>query len=454
MSETSILGLGESGRAAARLVLNKGGEVYVSDSKLDASTTARGAELRALGADVQVGGHDLDRIARSGTVVASPGIPPGAPVLAGLRERGVRWISELELAFRFFQGPLIAVTGTNGKTTTSVLTAHLLREGGLDVALGGNIGAGMGPAASELALRETPPDWYVVEASSFQLADVESFRPDIGVLTNLAPDHLDRYEDVADYYADKARLFERANDSSRWVLNADDEPSLRLGEGVPGERWFFSATGKDVEGAVLRHGDLVFRSEDSDELLLERTDLPLLGAHNVANALAATVASRLAGVPADRVAAGLSTASPLPHRLEPVVDAGGILWVNDSKATNVAAAVSAVKSFDRPVVVLLGGKDKGEDFSPLRDVLRGRARAVLAYGAAGDRIAKTIGTEVPLQRVEGGFETVVRIAANLAVPGDVVLLTPACSSFDMFRDYEDRGRTFATLARAVALDDR
>ena len=366
----------------------------------------------------------------------------------------MRWISELELAFRFFQGPLIAVTGTNGKTTTSALTAHLLREGGLDVALGGNIGAGMGPAASELALRETPPDWYVVEASSFQLADIESFRPDIGVLTNLAPDHLDRYADVDAYYADKARLFENADDASRWVLNADDEPSLRLAGGVPGDRWLFSAAGKEVEGATLRGGDLVLRVGSAEEPLLERAELPLLGTHNVANALAAAVASCLAGISSDRIAAGLRTATPLPHRLEPVAESGGVLWVNDSKATNVAAAVSAVTSFDRPLVVLLGGKDKGEDLSPLREALKGRARAVLAYGAAGGRIADQIGKELPVQRVEGAFESVTRLAADLALRGDVILLAPACSSFDMFRDYEERGRRFTALARAAASELR
>jgi len=450
VSDTSILGLGESGRAAARLVLNKGGTVYVSDTKVDASTSARGAELRALGADVGLGGHDVERIASADTVVVSPGIPPDAPVLEALRERDVRWISELELAFRFLRGPLIAVTGTNGKTTTSALTAHLLREGGLDVGLGGNIGAGLGHAASELALREPVADWYVLEVSSFQLADIESFQPDIGVVTNLAPDHLDRYPDVSTYYADKARFFQNADAGSRWVLNADDERSLRMAQGVPGERWYFSTTRTDVDGGVLSEGALVLRMEGSQQPLLDRDELPLPGTHNVANALAAAVASRLASVSTDDISRGLGTAQPLPHRLEPVAEGFGILWINDSKATNVAAASSAVKSLDRPLVVLLGGKDKGEDYRPLAMALAGRARAVVAYGAAGARIAAELEGRVAVRRVGGVFEEVIAAAAELARPGDVVLLAPACSSFDMFRDYEERGRRFATLARQAA----
>ena len=206
----AIVGLAASGRAAARLALERGGRVHVSDLRSDAAAHARGDELRALGVEVDLGRHPLDRIAVAETVVASPGIPPDAPVLRELAERGVRWISEPEFAFRFFDGPLIVVTGTNGKTTTTALVAHLLEADGQDVALGGNIGQAFGPAASELALRDRGPAWYVVEMSSFQLAGIDRLRPDLGVVTNLAPDHLDRYASVEDYYADKANLFRNA----------------------------------------------------------------------------------------------------------------------------------------------------------------------------------------------------------------------------------------------------
>ena len=345
MNDISILGLGASGDAAARLALNKGAQVYVSDTRSDPATSARGADLRALGARVDLGAHDLDRVAASATVVVSPGIPPDAPVLRGLRARGVDWISELELAFRFLPGPLIAVTGTNGKTTTCALTAHLLEEAGVDVGLGGNIGAGLGPAASELALRDPAPAWFVLEVSSFQLADIDTFRPDIGVVTNLAPDHLDRYPDVETYWADKARLFDNADADCRWVLNADDPAVLELARDVPGERRHFSVEGTDVEGAALDEGvlrltgDAASSSERNEGPgagtghrapfpperridLLPRAELPLLGTHNVANALAAALAAGWAGVDPEALGRGLATARPLPHRLEPVAEGG------------------------------------------------------------------------------------------------------------------------------------
>ncbi|MSR36629.1 MAG: UDP-N-acetylmuramoyl-L-alanine--D-glutamate ligase [Gemmatimonadetes bacterium] len=448
MSEVAIIGVGASGVAAALLARAKGAEVYVSDMRDDAAAAAGADRIRGVGAAVELGRHDLDRIARADAVVVSPGVPPDAPVLRALAERGVRWISEPEFAFRFFQGPLIAVTGTNGKTTTTALIGHLLRAAGVDAVVGGNIGAALGPAASELAQREPPPAWYVVEMSSFQLAAVERFRPDIGVVTNLAPDHLDRYASVEAYYGDKARIFDNADEKSAWVLNGDDPDVLALAGDAPGRRLRFSLESVDAE-ARLEDGRLVLDVGEGREEIMERDALPLLGAHNVANALAAALAARLAGARPAAVARGLATVRPLPHRLEPVADEAGVLWVNDSKATNVSAAVSAVASLSaRPLVVLLGGKDKGEDLAPLADALVGRARAAIVYGAAGDRIAAALGDRVPVRRVRGGFDAAVAAARAEARAGDVVLLAPACSSFDEFTGYEERGRRFAALARS------
>jgi UDP-N-acetylmuramoylalanine--D-glutamate ligase len=446
----AVIGLGASGAAAARLALAKGGEVYVSDSHTDASTTARGADLGAAGAAVELGGHDLGRLAGAGLVVVSPGIPPDAPVLRALAERGVRWISEPELAFRFYSGPLIAVTGTNGKTTTTLLVAHLLEASGIRAAAGGNVGAGLAPAASELALLPEPPDWYVLEMSSFQLAGIESFRPDIGVVTNLSPDHLDRYVDVASYFADKARLFDNADASSRWVLPAGDEEVARLAGDAPGRRYHFGGGGESGSDAYVVDGALTLRTAQGAEPVLPVAELPLLGRHNVDNALAAALTARLVGAGVEGIAQGLRSANPLPHRLEPVAESRGVLWVNDSKATNVAATRSALASLDRPVVILLGGKDKGEDFRVLAPALRGRVRHAIAYGAAGPRIAEELGGVVPLELAGSDFPEVVARAASLAEEGDVVLLSPACSSYDMFASYEHRGRRFAELAKEVA----
>lgn len=463
MTTTAILGLGASGAAAARLALHHGEEVYVSDLRTDAPTAARAADLQALGASVELGRHDLERLAGADTVVVSPGIPPDAPVLRELRDRGRRWISEPEFAFRFLQGPLIAVTGTNGKTTTCVLVDHLLRAGGVRTGLGGNLGGGLAPAASELPLLEPRPDWFVLEMSSFQLADIDRFRPDIGVVTGLAPDHLDRYPSVEAYYADKARLFDNADGECRWILNGDQPEVEALAGDAPGRRYRFGLDDRPGLNARLVDGMLVLDlaagadpgeardGEGETETLLHRDELPLLGRHNVANALAAALVAHLAGLEPEAIARGLRTARPLPHRLEPVADRDGVLWVNDSKATNVAAAVSALLSLDRPVVLLLGGKDKGEVLAPLARTASGRVRVVLCYGAAGGRMAAAMDAEgVPHELCAGGMDTAVRTARHYARPGDVVLLAPACSSFDEFENYEARGRRFSALARQEA----
>ena len=455
----AVVGLAASGRAAARLALEKGGEVHVSDLRTDAATHARGAELRALGAEVDLGEHPVDRIARAATVVVSPGIRPDAPVLSELAERGIRWISEPEFGFRFFDGPLIAVTGTNGKTTTAVLVAHLLEEDGLDVALGGNIGAAFGPPASELALREQSPAWYVVEMSSFQLAAIDRFKPDIGVVTNLAPDHLDRYPTVESYYADKANLFRNADDNSRWVLNGSDPAVEALAEGIPGRRFYFgrASSGRQAahrggrQAAYLDGDMLTLHLSEVAEPLGHVEDMPLLGAHNVENALAAATAAGLAGASTESIRRGLATAKALPHRTEKVAEANGVRWVNDSKATNVAAARSAINSLDGALLVLLGGKDKDEDFSPLVEALSKADARVLAFGQAGPRIFRTLDGHVPVELLPGGFDGVMDAAAQRAVPGTTVLLSPACSSYDMFTNYEERGTRFAELARASSL---
>ncbi len=446
-SSVAIIGLGVSGHAAARLALTLGGQVYVSDSRAEPPTGAGAADLRALGAEVEWGGHDLARLARADLVVVSPGVPPHASVLRALGERGVRWISEPELAFRFLPGPLIAVTGTNGKTTTTLLVGHLLDAAGLDVAVGGNVGGGLAPAASELALRATPADWYVLEMSSFQLAGVERFRPDIGVVTNLSPDHLDRYAGVADYYADKARLFQNADAHSRWVLPLADDAVAALVGDAPGERYWFSDTTAEGAHAFVDAAGTLTLALEGTEALLEADRLPLLGAHNRTNALAAALTAGLAGAGVDGIAKGLGSARPLPHRMEPVAERGDVLWVNDSKATNVAATLSALRSLDRPVVLLVGGKDKGEDLHPLRRGVEGRVRQVIAFGAAAERIAGALEGAVPIDHVRGDLSQVVAAARAVARPGDIVLLSPACSSFDMFESYEHRGRAFARLAR-------
>ncbi len=405
-----------------------------------------------------LGRHDAERIAAAGTVVVSPGIPPGAPVLAALRARGVRWVSEPEFASRFITSPLTVVTGTNGKTTTAALCAHLLCAGGVNAALGGNIGGGLGPPASALALVDPAPERIVLELSSFQLADIRDLTPAVGVMTNLGVDHMDRYPSLEAYHRDKRRLFEAGDGRTTWVVNADDEAVMAMAAGFPGTHLAFSLEGgldgrafTATEGAFLADGDLFLsRAGTPPRQVARASDLRLLGRHNLANALAAIAAASASGAPRGREAAGLGDFQPLPHRLEPVGTVRGVRWVNDSKATNVAAAASALNSLEGPVVLLAGGTDKGEDFRGLLPALGGRARGVVAYGAAGARVEAELGGGAPVTRVGGPFEEVVGVAQALARPGDTVLLAPACSSFDMFDSYQHRGDAFRALAGAAS----
>jgi UDP-N-acetylmuramoylalanine--D-glutamate ligase len=445
--EVAVIGLGRSGDAAVRLLRAHHARVYASDAAATPATGAVAVTLQHLGADAQAGGHDLGRIARASLLVVSPGVPPDAPPVRAAREGGVRIVSEVEIALGAIPHTrVIAVTGTNGKTTVTAIVGHLLRSLGHDVEVAGNIGRPL----ADVALRVAPPAWVALEISSYQLHDTYSLAPSVGVLTNLAPDHLDRYPDVEAYYADKALLFRNAARDSRWVVNVDDGRAMALAANAAGYVLRFSAEGRLADAFYDRaHAQLIVL----DEPLLKRSELPLLGDHNVANALAAALAVA-AAEPAhnslgarERIAAGLRTMRPLPHRLEIVGEVDGVLWVNDSKATNIASARVGIASMSRPTVLLLGGRHKGEPYTGLLEAFRRHGKKVLAFGEAAPLIERDLAAELPLERIDGPFDAVLARARALAVPGDCVLLSPACSSFDMFADYEERGLAFARMAR-------
>lgn len=446
-----VLGLARSGLAAARLALARGAHVYASDAGSSESAKQAAEQVRGMGGDAETGGHDLGKLAACARIVLSPGIPPTAKVLKEPAIAGVPVIPEIEFAYEQLDCPVIAITGTNGKTTVTSLIEHLMRAAGVDAVAGGNIGT----ALSELALREPQPAWAVVECSSFQLAGIRRFTPRIGVLTNLAPDHLDWYDGVEAYYADKARLFTNASAESRWILNAEDERARDLIGDAPGTRLYFRAEtapeSEDELGGWVSSGTLVIRTEPGrTERVIPAAGLQILGPHNIANALAAALAARLAGASLEGIAEGLRTFQAPPHRLQPVVERDGVLWVNDSKATNIASTRVAVRGMTRPTILLLGGKHKGEPYTELLPDLAGHARVVLAFGEAAPTIMADLEGKAPVERVDGPFEAVVQRAREIAVPGDAVLLSPACSSFDMFRNYEERGERFAQLAREGA----
>ena len=440
-----VLGLARSGVGAARLALARGAAVYASDLADTEATRAAAERIRELGGEAEVGRHDIERLASCDRIVLSPGIPPSAPVLRDDALSGIVMIPEVEFAWKLMGARTIAVTGTNGKSTTTALIAHLLRAAGQHAEAGGNIGV----ALSELALREPPPETVVVETSSFQLGGIRDFVPAVGVVTNLAPDHLDRYPSVEAYYADKARLFRNATSRSRWVLNGDDSRVRELPGEAPGKRFFFGTEGalsSGERGAHLRaDGWLVVRVDESSTPLLHRKELRILGTHNVGNALAASLVAALEGAAVDRIASALRSFQALPHRLEPVAERNGVLWINDSKATNLASTRVALAGMERPTILLLGGRHKGEPYTQLLLELRSRVKHVIAYGEAGGQVVADLAEHLPVEWVRDGFEAVVEHAARAALPGDVVLLSPGCSSYDMFTDYEERGRRFAEL---------
>ena len=439
-----ILGLARSGRAAAKLALSRGERVFASDGGDSPDVVATAEEIRAAGGEAEVGGHTAARLAACDVLVVSPGIPPTAEILHDARVRAVPRISELEYAFQGLTSPVIAVTGTNGKSTTTALTAHLLRTAEFDAPAAGNIGI----ALSEVALRPKRPDWIVVEASSFQLADVDTFSPRVGVVTNLSPDHLDRYPSVEAYYADKANLFRNATAASTWVLNGEDGAVLALAGDAAGERRTFRTHGRPgagERGGYIDNDVLVLRGKRGDLPLLPARELKLLGEHNRANALAAAVAASAAGADVDALARGLRTFGGLEHRLEVVAERDGVLWINDSKATNVASTCVALRSMTRPTVLLLGGRHKGEPYTGLLPEIAAHVRIVVAYGEAAAQVERDLGAHVQVERVTGGFDDVVARAAELVQPGEAVLLSPACASYDMFRNFEERGRRFKAL---------
>lgn len=448
--EIAVIGLGASGRAAATLLARDGRAIYASDGGAGGSIQEVATALTALGVSVDVGGHDLARIAGCSLVVVSPGVPPSAAPIEAARTAGVPVVSEVEVALARLPGVrYIAVTGTNGKTTTTALVAHLLRALGRRAVAAGNIGMPL----AQIALGDPLPEWVALELSSFQLHDTPSVDPTVGILTNLSPDHLDRYSSVDDYYADKARLFANAGPRSVWVLNADDSAVMAVGAKAAGRHLRFSVSDPTADAHLSADGR---RLELFGAWLLDRSDFPLMGDHNVANALAAALA---VGAADDahrtqdaraRLADGLRSFRSLAHRLQVVGSYGGVRWIDDSKATNVSSAVVALRGMTGPTVLLLGGRHKGEPYTALADPIRRIGKVVLAYGEAAPRIVQDLSAVAPVEQWGSDFAAVIARARECAVAGDSVLLSPACSSYDMFRNYEERGAAFARLARGTA----
>jgi len=437
------VGLARTGVVTALFSAGYGATVTATDERPETDLQETAAKLRAAGVTLEFGGHRAESFLEQDLIVVSPGVPAKLPELELARARGTPVWSEIELAWRFLRGKLIAITGSNGKTTTTSLVAHILQTAGIPTLIGGNIGTPL------LALVENSMDTTVTvaEISSFQLETIEKFRPEIGLLLNLTPDHLDRHASFDEYALAKMRMFENQLERDIAILNADDPEITKRMPTKPHIFWF-SRKKRVAAGAFLRDEQTFFRNEGSEVALGRRDEISLRGEHNVENALAACAAAYLAGADPAAIASGIKTFKGVEHRLEFVAEVSGVQFYNDSKATNVDAAVKAIEAFPGPLIVILGGKDKGSPYTPLRELLRERARMAILIGAAADKIAEDLGDAVPLES-GGTLDRAVQLAMQNAHPGDTVLLAPSCSSFDQFENYEHRGRTFKDLVASL-----
>jgi UDP-N-acetylmuramoylalanine--D-glutamate ligase len=437
-----VVGAARSGVAAAELLVRRGATVTLTDVR---DTIAEDAQLRDAGVQLELGGHRPQTLLGADLIVLSPGVPPTHPAIAEARAAGVPVMGEMELASRWLRGRVVAITGTKGKSTTSTLTGRMLEAGGHHVLVGGNIGLALSAQVDE----STEDTIHVVEASSFQLEGSDTFHPWIAVLLNFSPDHLDRHADLAEYAAAKARIFANQTPDDWAVLNADDETSQVLAQDARSQRLLFAVEQELADGIVVSGDAIVRRSGGGEQVLVPLSAVKLLGRHLLADVAAAAAVASLAGVEPDAMTRAVEGFSGLEHALEPVVEVGGVHFVNDSKATNIESALRAIQSFDAGLVVILGGKFKGGDFGDLRDALAARAASVVAIGEAAPLVHQAL---EPAIRVHDAADMVaaVRTAFAVALPGNTVLLAPACSSFDMFVNYAERGRVFKREVRRLA----
>jgi UDP-N-acetylmuramoylalanine--D-glutamate ligase len=442
-----VVGLGKSGMAAALFLRDKGALVTVSDSR---AATALASEIPALldaGIMVESGGHGLLTFRRQDLIVVSPGVPYDTPELKQVRAFGLPIIGELELASRFLQGQVVAITGSNGKTTTTSLLGKIFSEAGRATLVGGNIGV----PVIDLVQHSSAATINVLEVSSFQLETVEQFSPHIAVVLNITPDHLDRHGSFANYAAMKTRITAQQTPADFLVLNGEDPPTQMVAAKTKAQIFWFSGRRPIKQGAFV-HGESVLfipREGTKAEPIMPVAEIPLKGAHNVENALAAVCAARLGGVSSESIRASVASFKAVEHRLEFVAVVRGVEFYNDSKATNVDATKKALEAFPGNIHLILGGKDKDSNYADLSTLLRERCKVVYTIGSASEKIERQLAGVVKIVSA-ATLEAATRKAAQDAATGDIVLLAPACSSFDQFENYEHRGRVFKDLVKALA----
>jgi len=440
-----VVGLGQSGVASALFLKAHGARVTVSDAKPQDQLKREIPLLLDHGIAVETGGHGERTFREKDLIVISPGVPVDAPPLVQARATGEPVIGEIELAAQFFPGPIVAITGSNGKTTTTALAGDIAVAGGLSTVVGGNIGT---PAIS-LVEAATAQTVAVLEISSFQLETIQTFHPRIAVVLNVTPDHLDRHRTFEVYVNAKARIFENQGPGDFAVLNADD-PTCKALAGRTRAQVFWFSRKKEVErGAFLREGRIFFRDSADEREVMPVQEIGLKGAHNVENVLAAVAVGALLGCEPLKIRDAVRSFRAVEHRIEYVATMRGVEYYNDSKATNVDATIKAIESFPANIHLILGGKDKGSDYRVLSNLLRQRVKRVYTIGAAAAKIESQIGGAAEIVHAET-LDAAVRRAAETARPGDIVLLAPACASFDQFENYQHRGRVFKEAVKALA----
>jgi len=445
-----VVGLARTGVATAFFCARHNAIVTATESRPESELGDAPSKLREAGVTLELGGHTEKTFLAQDLIIPSPGVPADDPFLQTARSKGITIWSEIELAYRFLEGKLIGITGSNGKTTTTTLIHHILKSASVPTILAGNVGTALISCVEEMK----GDTITVAELSSFQLELIEKFRPDIGLFLNLTPDHLDRHKTMEAYAGAKARIFENQTELDAAVLNADDPPTVHYAPKKPQLFWF-SRKQPVQQGTCLRGDDIIIVHHAKEEFVMKRADIPLAGAHNLENVLAAVIAARLAGVDAATIAQAVRSFAGVEHRLEFVAEIAGVRYFNDSKATNVDATLKALDAFPGRILIILGGKDKGSDYTVLQQPLREKAILVLLIGAAADKIEKQITGSVAIERAVT-LGRAVEIAAQAAQPGDIVVLAPACASFDQFQNYEHRGRVFKELVhqlRANSLRD-
>ena len=440
-----VVGMGRSGIAVSGLLKKKGAVVKVTDVRLQQTLISEIRSLQEQGVLIEAGGHREASFQESDLIVVSPGVRLDLPPLQKARARGTEIIGELELAFRFLKGRVIAVTGTNGKTTTTTLIGEILRKAGYEVQVGGNIGT----ALSSFVDSSSANTWNVVEVSSFQLELAPTFRPDIAVFLNITPDHLDRYASFDAYFEAKLNLFRNQKPIDYAVLNHDDLTLRPASKRLQSEVFWFSSFELVPRGTFQQGDELIWREKEMQTLVMRRAEIPLKGTHNVENVAAAITASALAKVPVAQMGDSIKEFKGVEHRMEFSGNVSGVQFYNDSKATNVDAALKAITAFDSGVILILGGRDKSGDFRALVPQIKNRVKCLVLLGEASHKIKTQLGDIVPMMQ-STSMRHAVEIAFGKASSRDTVLLAPACASFDMFENYEQRGREFKKAVQELA----